>query len=91
LNAEIELEVPQDRLPTFDPQLIAKYQRRFPGFDEKIISMNARGMSTPKQLARRCLRGAVRPRPRRRRPTTATSPTEVRSLTPPSSMRAARG
>ena len=30
----------------FDPQLIAKYQRRFPGFDDKIISMYARGMST---------------------------------------------
>ena len=29
----------------FDPQLIAKYQRRFPGFDDKIISMYARGMS----------------------------------------------
>ncbi len=28
-----------------DPQLIAKYQRRFPGFDEKIVSMYARGMS----------------------------------------------
>jgi putative transposase len=32
-------------LSTFDPQLIAKYQRRFPGFDEKIVSMYARGMS----------------------------------------------
>jgi transposase-like protein len=31
---------------SFDPQLIAKYQRRFPGFDDKIISMYARGMST---------------------------------------------
>ncbi len=30
---------------TFDPKLIVKYQRRFPGFDEKIISMYARGMS----------------------------------------------
>jgi putative transposase len=30
----------------FDPQIIAKYQRRFPGFDEKIISIYARGMST---------------------------------------------
>src|ERR671921_181506 len=29
-----------------DPQLIAKYQRRFPGFDDKIVSMYARGMST---------------------------------------------
>jgi hypothetical protein len=30
---------------TFDPQWIAKYQRRFPGFDEKIVSIYARGMS----------------------------------------------
>src|SRR5690348_16758531 len=34
------------RMATFDPQLIAKYQRRFPGFDDKIVSMYARGMST---------------------------------------------
>ena len=34
------------RAGSFDPQLIAKYQRRFPGFDDKIISMYARGMST---------------------------------------------
>jgi putative transposase len=40
------LEVPRDRLSSFDPQLIAKYQRRFPGFDEKIVSMYARGMTT---------------------------------------------
>jgi putative transposase len=40
------LEVPRDRLSSFDSQLIAKYQRRFPGFDEKIVSMYARGMST---------------------------------------------
>ena len=38
--------MPRERLASFDPQLIAKYQRRFPGFDEKIISMYARGMST---------------------------------------------
>jgi putative transposase len=44
-SGKIDLEVPRDRLSTFDPQLIAKYQRRFPGFDEKIISMYARGMS----------------------------------------------
>lgn len=42
----IEIEVPRDRQSTFDPQLIAKYQRRFPGFDDKIVSMYARGMST---------------------------------------------
>ena len=33
------LSIPRDRAGTFDPKLIAKYQRRFPGFDEKIISM----------------------------------------------------
>jgi len=44
-TSRIELDIPRDRQSTFDPQLIAKYQRRFPGFDEKIISMYARGMS----------------------------------------------
>ena len=41
----LEFAIPRDRAATFDPQLIGKYQRRFPGFDEKIISMYARGMS----------------------------------------------
>src|SRR5512146_1242928 len=45
-TGQIELAVPRDRQARFDPQLIAKYQRRFPGFDDKIISMYARGMST---------------------------------------------
>ena len=44
-TSQIDLEVPRDRRGTFEPQLIAKYQRRFPGFDDKIISMYARGMS----------------------------------------------
>ena len=44
-NEAIELSIPRDRQGSFEPQLIAKYQRRFPGFDEKIISMYARGMS----------------------------------------------
>lgn len=43
---KLEISVPRDRQSSFDPQLIARYQRRFPGFDEKIISMYARGMST---------------------------------------------
>ena len=45
-TGKIAVEAPRDRQSTFDPQLIAKYQRRFPGFDDKIISMYARGMST---------------------------------------------
>jgi putative transposase len=44
-TGKIDLSVPRDRLSSFDPQLIAKYQRRFPGFDDKIVSMYARGMS----------------------------------------------
>lgn len=45
-TGRIALDVPRDRLASFDPQLIAKYKRRFPGFDDKVISMYARGMST---------------------------------------------
>ena len=45
-TGKITVEVPRDRQSTFDPQLSAKYQRRFPGFDDKVISMYARGMST---------------------------------------------
>lgn len=44
-TGKLELRIPRDREGTFDPKLIAKYQRRFPGFDAKIISMYARGMS----------------------------------------------
>ena len=44
-TSQVELDIPRDRRGTFEPQLIAKYQRRFPGFDDKIISMYARGMS----------------------------------------------
>ena len=44
-TGKMVLDIPRDRLSSFDPRLIAKYQRRFPGFDEKIISMYARGMS----------------------------------------------
>ena len=45
-TGELLLGIPRDRRSSFDPHLIAKYQRRFPGFDDKIISMYARGMST---------------------------------------------
>ena len=38
--------MPRDQQAGFDPQLIAKYQRRFHGFDDKVGSMYARGMST---------------------------------------------
>lgn len=44
-TSKVTLAIPRDRAGTFDPKLIAKYQRRFPDFDDKIISMYARGMT----------------------------------------------
>ena len=44
-TSKIDVKLPRDREGSFDPKLIARYQRRFPGFDEKIISMSARGMT----------------------------------------------
>jgi len=43
---ELPLELPRDRNATFEPQIVAKHQTRFAGFDDKIISMYARGMTT---------------------------------------------
>src|SRR5262245_36832537 len=36
-TSKMTLSIPRDRAGTFDPKLIAKYQRRFPDFDDKII------------------------------------------------------
>jgi putative transposase len=44
-TSKVTLDIPRDRAGTFDPKLIAKYQRRFPDFDDKIVSMYARGMT----------------------------------------------
>ena len=43
---EIELETPRDRTGSFEPKIVAKGQTRFTGFDDKIVSMYARGMTT---------------------------------------------
>ena len=39
------IEVPRDREASFEPQIIGKHERRFTGFDDKIIAMYARGMT----------------------------------------------
>jgi putative transposase len=38
-TSKMTLSIPRDREGSFDPKLIAKYQRRFPDFDDKIVSM----------------------------------------------------
>ena len=41
----LRIDVPRDRAGSFEPQLIPKHERRFAGFDERIVSMYARGMT----------------------------------------------
>ena len=45
-HGELDLSIPRDRNSEFEPQIVKKGQRRFTGFDDKIVSMYARGMTT---------------------------------------------
>jgi transposase-like protein len=42
---ELPLDIPRDRQGTFEPLLVPKHERRFRGFDEKILSLYARGLT----------------------------------------------
>lgn len=44
-DGPVRIEVPRDREGSFDPILIPKHERRFTGFDDKIVAMYARGMT----------------------------------------------
>src|SRR5436305_1345298 len=44
-EGELEIAVPRDRAGSFEPELIGNGQRRFDGFDDKILSLYARGMT----------------------------------------------
>ena len=44
-DGPVRIEVPRDREGSFEPQIIGKHERRFTGFDQKIIAMYARGMT----------------------------------------------
>ena len=41
----LPIEIPRDRAGSFEPQLIAKHQTRWSGFDDKILSLYARGVT----------------------------------------------
>src|SRR5919197_383620 len=45
-HGPVEIETPRDRNATFEPQLVRKGQRRFEGFDDKILALYSRGLST---------------------------------------------
>jgi putative transposase len=45
-TGEMEIAVPRDRNGAFEPQLVKKHQRRLPGFDDKVVALYARGMTT---------------------------------------------
>jgi putative transposase len=42
----VRIDAPRDRAGTFEPQIVRKRQRRFEGFDEKILALYSRGLST---------------------------------------------
>lgn len=44
-DGPVAIEVPRDREGSFEPLIIPKHERRFTGFDQKIIAMYARGMT----------------------------------------------
>jgi len=44
-DGPLPIDVPRDREGTFEPRLIAKHERRFTGFDDKILALYARGMT----------------------------------------------
>jgi putative transposase len=43
---EVEIKVPRDRAASFEPKIVPKGETRWTGFDDKILSMHARGMTT---------------------------------------------
>ena len=62
-DGPLAIEVPRDREGTFEPQLIGKHERRFTGFDDKILALYARGLTVREIQASspRCMRSRSRP------------------------------
>jgi putative transposase len=45
-TVDVPLSIPRDRNGDFEPQIVKKHQRRLPGFDDKVLALYARGMTT---------------------------------------------
>jgi len=45
-HGQVRIDTPRDRAGTFEPQIVRKRQRRFEGFDDKILALYSRGLST---------------------------------------------
>ena len=62
-DGPLALDVPRDREGTFEPRLIPKHERRFTGFDDKILALYARGMTVREiqAFSPRCTRWRCRP------------------------------
>src|SRR5262249_32823690 len=52
-TAPFDIDVPRDRDGSFEPQLVKKRQRRLAGFDDKVLALYARGVSTREMQAHR--------------------------------------
>src|SRR5687768_9494117 len=44
-DGPVDIEVPRDRDGSYEPLIVGKHERRFTGFDQKIVAMYARGMT----------------------------------------------
>jgi len=62
-DGSLTIDIPRDRDGTFEPRLIAKHERRFTGFDDKILALYARGMTVREiqGFSRRCTPWKSRP------------------------------
>jgi len=59
-DGPLRIEVPRDRQGSFEPLLIAKHQRRFTGFDDKIVAMYP--AARPRARSRPCCASSTAPR-----------------------------
>lgn len=61
-DGPVRIEVPRDRQGSFEPQIIGKRERRFTGFDQKVIAMYARGMTNAIESLHMKLRKIIKSR-----------------------------